>query len=144
MDMNRTFFVRTEDRQPQWRVIDANGKVVGRLATQIATFLRGKDKASFTPHTDNGDYIVVVNAEKLVLTGNKMKGKEYLRHTKWHGGLKSLTAQQIFEKDPTEIIRLAVKRMMPRTKQSDAQMTRLRIFVGDQHPHTAQVSTPVA
>lgn len=89
MDMNRAFFLRKEDTNPQWRVIDANGKVLGRLATEIADVLRGKDQATFTPHTDSGDYVVIINASKIVLTGNKWEDKEYVTVSGWMGGKKS-------------------------------------------------------
>lgn len=140
MDMNRTFFLKKEARDPKWRLIDAEGQIVGRLATQIADFLRGKDKASYTQHTDSGDYIVVINAEKIVFTGDKMEQKEYQWYTGWIGGLKTLTAQQMMEKKPEEILRLAVKGMLPRNKMSDVHLTKLKIYTGPEHPHKAQIA----
>ncbi len=100
MDMNKAFFLRKEDANPQWRVIDAKGQVLGRLATQIAVILRGKDQVEFTPHTHSGDYVVVINASEIVLTGNKLDGKVYLSHTGWQGGQKSKTARDVIRKDP--------------------------------------------
>ena len=140
MDMNRTFFVATADRSPRWRVIDARGKVVGRLATEIADILRGKDKATYTPHNDAGDYVVVVNAKDIVFTGAKMTDKKYEWYTGWMGGLKSLTAEQMLARKPEEIIRLAVTGMMPKTKLSQAMLKKLKIYAGSEHPHTANLS----
>lgn len=140
MDMNKAFFLKKEDRTPAWKVIDAEGQVVGRLATQIADMLRGKDKASYTQHTDSGDYIVVINAEKIIFTGDKMSQKEYKWYTGWIGGLKTLTAQQMLEKKPEEILRHAVKGMLPRNKMSDAHLRKLKIYVGSEHPHKAQAA----
>ena len=140
MDMNRVFFLRKEDAKPNWHVIDAEGKVLGRLATGIANTLRGKDKPEFTPHTDCGDYVVVVNADKIVLTGNKLEGKEYRHHSGWMGGMKVRTAKQVLEKHPTQIIELAVKRMLPKNRLSRQIIKKLKIYTGAEHPHKAQVS----
>lgn len=143
MSMNRVFYLRKEDRDPQWRVIDARGQVLGRMATMIADALRGKDKPYYTPHTDCGDYIVVINAEKVVLTGNKWDGKVYERHTGWHGGKKETTAKEMLVKHPTWIVELAVKNMLPKNKLSDAMIKKLKVYVGDQHPHAAQITTSI-
>ena len=113
MDMNKAFFLRKEDANPQWRLIDAKGKILGHLATEIAVILRGKDQAEFTPHTHSGDYVVVINSAEIVLTGNKMDGKVYLTYSGYQGGQKSTTARQIMQKDPTKLLQLAVKRMLP-------------------------------
>lgn len=139
MDMNKAFFLRKEDRNPQWRVLNAEGQVLGRLATQIVTIIRGKDQAMFTNHTDSGDYVVVINAEKIVLTGNKWDGKVYQSHSGWIGGLKEVTAKELFQKDPAELIRLAIKRMMPKNRLSRQILRKVRIVVGAEHAHTAQV-----
>jgi len=144
MDMNRAYFMKKEQRTPQWRVIDATGKVVGRLATEIADALRGKDRAIYTPHTDGGDYIVVINAEKVVFTGNKMEEKEYIWYTGWIGGQKHATAKDFMRKDPTEILRRAVIGMLPKNKLARNMHTKLKIYVGAEHPHTAQVLTSAA
>ncbi len=139
MDMNRSFFQRKEDRDPKWRVIDANGKILGRLATEIADALRGKDKACYTPHTDCGDYIVVLNADKIVLTGRKMVQKEYITHSGWQGGKKVVAARDLLKKHPTRLVLLAVKRMLPKNRLSDQVIKKLKLYVGSEHPHQAQV-----
>jgi len=139
MDMNRCFFLRKEDRAPKWRVIDANGKILGRLATQIADALRGKDKAIYTPHTDCGDYIIVINADKVVLTGKKLAQKEYINYTGWMGGKKVIIAKDMLSKHPTKILQLAVKRMLPKNRLSDQVIKKLKLYVGTNHPHVAQV-----
>ena len=143
MDMNKTFFLRKEDANPQWRLIDANGKVLGRLATEIATILRGKDQAEFTRHTHSGDYVVVINAEKIVLTGNKWDGKQYLSYSGYMGGQKVKTARDLLNKTPEKLIELAVKRMLPRTNKSTLSrsiLKKLKVYAGDQHPHIAQIT----
>lgn len=140
IDMNNAFYLKNEARRPQWHVVDAEGEVLGRLATQIANRLRGKDRAYFTPHTDSGDYIVVINAEKIVLTGNKMADKRYDSYSGWQGGLKSLTATQLMAKHPDRIIELAVKRMLPKNTLSRHLMRKLMIYAGAEHPHKAQIT----
>lgn len=141
MDMNKAFNLRKEDRAPKWRLIDAKGKVVGRLATEVADILRGKDKPLYTPHTDCGDYVVIINVEKIKFTGNKMEQKTYEWYTGWIGGLKSLTAAQVMAKDPARIIILAVKRMLPKTKMGRAVIKKLKVYKGSEHPHIAQITT---
>ena len=143
MDMNKAFFLRKEDANPQWRLIDAKGQVLGRLATQIAVILRGKDQVEFTPHTHSGDYVVVINASEIVLTGNKLDGKIYLTYSGYQGGQKSKTARDIIKKDPTELLRLAVKRMLPRINKSTLSretLKKLKIYAGSEHPHVAQIT----
>jgi len=140
VDMNKAFFMKKEDRAPQWHVIDAEGQVLGRLATKIANKLRGKDRPQFTPHTDCGDYVVVINADKIVLTGDKWDAKEYITHSGWMGGKKVITAKEKFEKNPTSLIELAVKRMLPKNKLSSAIIEKLKVYTGKEHPHQAQVS----
>lgn len=140
MDMNKTFFLKVADRAPRWHLIDASGKIVGRLATEIADILRGKKSAQFTQHVDTGDYVVVINAEKIKFTGDKLKKKEYQWYTGWIGGLKTLTAQQMLEKKPEEIMYHAVKGMLAHTKMSRAQLRKLLIYTGDKHPHGAQIA----
>lgn len=139
MDMNKAFFLRKEDQRPHWRLIDANGQTMGRLATKIADILRGKDTPLFTPHADAGDYVVVVNADKVVLTGNKMNDKQYIRMTGYIGNRKEITAKQMFAKHPTEPLKLAVKRMLPRNKLSRQLLKKLKVYAGAEHPHQAQV-----
>ena len=140
IDMNSAFYLKNEARRPEWIVIDAEGEVLGRLSTRIANILRGKDKAYFTPHTDSGDYVVVINAEKIVLTGNKMADKRYDTYSGWISGLKSLTATQVMAKHPDRIIELAVKRMLPKNTLSRHMMRKLLIYAGPEHPHKAQIT----
>lgn len=140
IDMNTAFFLRKEDRTPKWIVIDAKGQILGRLATHIANTLRGKNKPSFTPHTDCGDYVVVINAEKIVLTGDKWDAKEYITNSGWIGGKKVTTAKEKMKKDPTSLVELAVKRMLPKNRLSRTIIDKLKIYVGENHPHKAQAS----
>ena len=137
--MNRAFFIRKEDCKADWHVIDATDKVLGRLATETADLLRGKGKAVFSSHANCGDYVVVINCEKIKLTGNKWADKEYERYSGWRGGLKTRTAKEMLQKHPTDIIRLAVKRMLPKNRLSENVIGRLKIYVGNEHPHIAQV-----
>ena len=138
MDMNRTFYLRKEDRAPKWRLVDAEGQVLGRLATKIADALRGKDTPYYTPHTDCGDYVVVVNADKIKLTGKKLKNKEYVRVSGWMGGKKVTTARDMLVKHPTYLIEYAVKRMLPKNKLNRQIFKKLKIYAGQDHPHKAQ------
>lgn len=139
MDMNKAFNLRKEDSKPKWRVIDAEGKVLGRLATQIADALRGKDKATFTPHSDGGDYVVVVNAEKVVLTGRKIDQKEYLSYSGYMGGQKVHTPRDFFSSKPTKVLELAVERMLPKNRLSSQIIKKLKVYAGPNHPHKAQI-----
>lgn len=138
MDMNRAFFLRKEDSNAQWRVIDAKGKVLGRLATEIANVLRGKDQAMYTPHTDSGDYVVVVNAADVVLTGDKWENKEYITNSGYIGGKKVKSAREVFDRDPARLVELAVKRMLPKNKLSRSVFKKLKVYSKDTHPHQAQ------
>lgn len=138
MDMNKTFFLRKEDRKPRWHIIDATNKVLGRLATELTEMLRGKNKSFYTPHTDCGDYIVVINAEKILLTGNKLKDKEYARYSGWMGGLKVTTAEQMLNKHPERVLEHAIKGMLPKNKISDQIIKKLKVYPGAEHPHKAQ------
>lgn len=139
IDMNTAYYPRTEDNaHPKWRVIDAKGKVLGRMATQIADILRGKDKALYAPHVDAGDYVVVINASHVVLTGNKLENKEYAHYTGWIGGYKTKTAKELLEKHPDRIITLAVKGMLPKNILSRYLLRKLRVYAGSEHPHSAQ------
>lgn len=140
MDMNKSFVLKKEDRAPKWHVIDAENKVLGRLATQIANILRGKDKPFFTPHTDSGDYVVVINADKIALTGNKWEGKIYDRYTGWMGGYKVTTAQDLMAKHPTRLVELAVKGMLAKNKLNRQVITKLKVYAGTEHPHAAQIT----
>ena len=139
MDMNKTFFLRKEDRTPKWHVIDCTGMVLGRLATNVADILRGKLKPEYTAHTDGGDYVVITNCDKIKLTGNKWEGKIYSSYSGWRSGLKQQTAKQVHEKDPTFIVKHAVKGMLPKNRLSRVVMKHLKLYAGDEHPHIAQV-----
>lgn len=138
MDMNRTFYLRKEDVTPKWHIIDAEGKVLGRMATQIADVLRGKDKAHFSPHTDTGDYVVVINAEKIKLTGDKWEGKIYDSYSGWIGGYKTRTAKEMMERNPRFLIEHAVKGMLPKNKLNRQVIKKLKVYAGTEHPHIAQ------
>jgi large subunit ribosomal protein L13 len=136
--MMKTFVAKEHEIQKNWHLIDASDKVLGRLATEIATILRGKNKPIFTPHMDAGDYVVVVNAERVVLTGNKLEKKAYYRHSGYVGGLKKTTAKEMLEKKPENLIKLAVKGMLPKTSLGRRQLTKLKVYTGPDHPHQAQ------
>jgi large subunit ribosomal protein L13 len=140
----KTFSATPKDIEKSWFLIDANGLVVGRLASLIAMRLRGKHKPSFTPHMDCGDHIVVINADKVVLTGNKRADKEYHWHTGYPGGIKSRTAAKILEgKHPERVLQKAVERMIPRGPLGRQQLRNLRIYSGAEHPHEAQGPTKI-
>jgi large subunit ribosomal protein L13 len=126
----------------RWYVVDADGQTLGRLATQIADTLRGKRKPEYTPHVDTGDFVVVVNAEKIAVTGNKLDDKRYYRHSGYPGGLRSRTLREQLDRRPTEVIRKAVKGMLPRTRLGRAQLRKLRVYAGPEHPHSAQAPQP--
>ena len=134
---------RKEDVVREWFHYDAEGLVLGRLAVEIAKKLMGKEKVSFTPHIDGGDYVIVTNVEKIVATGNKMKDKLYYRHSGFPGGISKRTLGEIIEVKPEDALMLAVKRMLPKNKLGREQLTRLRLFVGAEHGHVAQKPTKV-
>ncbi len=134
----KTFVAKEHEIEKKWHLIDANDKVLGRLATEIANLLRGKNKPIFTPHMDSGDYVVVVNADKVVLTGGKLEKKMYYRHSGYVGGLRKATAKEMLQKRPENLIRFAVKGMLPKTSLGRRQLTKLKIFAGPDHPHQAQ------
>jgi large subunit ribosomal protein L13 len=134
----KTYMQRTEDAQRAWRIVDADGKILGRIATQIAVSLRGKDKPTFTPYMDCGDFVVVVNAEKVRLTGRKLEDKVYRWYTGYRSGLKSRTAGQMLKEDPEEVIRHAVWGMLPKGALGRKLIKKLKMYVGPQHPHAAQ------
>ncbi|MCL4380051.1 50S ribosomal protein L13 [Candidatus Dependentiae bacterium] len=137
--MNKAFFLRKEDRNPRWIVIDAAGKTLGRLTTDIVETLRGKKSVLFTPHTDAGDYVVIINAAQVAVTGKKMEQKIYERYTGYIGNRIELTMEQVMKKHPERIIEHAVKGMLPKNRLSRQLMRKLRVYAGDQHPHQAQV-----
>ncbi len=134
----KTFVAKEHEIEKKWYSIDAEGKTLGRLASEIATLLRGKHKPIFTPHMDAGDYVVVVNAAKVVLTGEKLEKKIYYRHSGYVGGLKKTTAKEMLQKRPQNLIRLAVKGMLPKNSLGRRQLAKLKIYVGPDHPHQAQ------
>ncbi|HET7137783.1 MAG TPA: 50S ribosomal protein L13 [Gaiellaceae bacterium] len=134
----KTYSAKPGEIQRDWVLVDAEGKTLGRLATVIADRLRGKGKAVFTPHVDTGDFVVVVNAEKISVTGKKLDEKMYYRHSGYPGGLRSRSLRDQLERQPTEVLRSAVKGMLPRTKLGRAQLTKLKIYAGPEHPHEAQ------
>ena len=134
----KTFVAKEQDITKKWYVVDAKDKVLGRLATQIAMHLRGKHKPVFTPHADTGDFVVVVNADKIALTGKKWDKKIYYHHTGYTGGLKQISAKKLLEKKPEDILRFAVKGMLPKNSLGRRQLKKLKIYVGTDHPHEAQ------
>ena len=134
----KTVSVRAQDVQRDWFVVDASDKVLGRLASEIAHRLRGKHKPEYTPHVDTGDYIVVINAEKIAVTGNKATDKVYYHHTGHPGGIKAVKYRDMMEKHPTRIIENAVKGMLPKNKLGRAMFAKLKVYAGDQHAHAAQ------
>ncbi len=138
----RTYQAKKEELSRQWYLINAEGKVLGRLSTELVNILRGKNKPSYTPHVDTGDFVVVVNAEKVTLTGKKMKDKVYYHHTGYPGGIKEASAEKLLAKKPTEMIRMAVKGMLPKTSLGRQMLRKLKIYAGPSHPHEAQKPIP--
>jgi large subunit ribosomal protein L13 len=136
--MMKSYMARPLEVERKWYVVDAEGQTLGRLATEIATVLRGKNKPQYTPHVDTGDFVVVVNAEKVVVTGRKAEQKVYRRHSGYPGGLKETSYEQMMERRPTEILRRAVKGMMPKNRLARQQLRKLKIYAGPEHPHAAQ------
>jgi large subunit ribosomal protein L13 len=139
----KTFSLRTEDVSRSWYIIDAAEAPMGRVATRIAALLIGKSKPTYTPHVDDGDYVVVINAAKTVVTGDKETGKIYYRHSGYPGGIKDATVKEVREKYPERLIEAAVKGMIPKNKLASGRMNRLRIFAGEEHTHTAQTPKKV-
>jgi large subunit ribosomal protein L13 len=139
----RTQSFRKVDQPQQWYVVDAADQVLGRLATRVATVLRGKHKPTYTPHEDLGDHVVVINAAKVRLTGNKWADKMYRHHTGYIGGLKETTAGKLREKDPTRLVTTAVQGMLPKSRLGRAMAKKLKVYAGDTHPHAAQQPAPL-
>jgi len=133
-----TYNAKKEEIQRDWFLVDAEGQVLGRLATQIAARLRGKHKPVYTPHVDTGDFIIVVNAGKVVLTGNKLKDKIYYHHTGYPGGIKSVSAGKLLQEKPEEVLRKAVRGMLPKNTLGRAMLKKLKIYAGREHEHAAQ------
>ncbi|MBD0338564.1 MAG: 50S ribosomal protein L13 [Thermoleophilia bacterium] len=141
--MQKTWNAKPGEVQQRWFLVDAEGRTLGRLATQIADTIRGKAKPEYTPHVDTGDFVVVVNAEKIAVTGKKLDEKIYYRHSGYPGGLKQRTLREQLERRPTEVLRAAVKGMLPRNKLARRQLLKLKIYAGPEHPHEAQRPEPL-
>src|SRR3954453_4408950 len=141
--MSKTFVATPATRNREWVIFDAEGQTLGRLATQIADALRGKNKPEYTPHCDTGDFVTVANAEKISVTGNKLQQKRYYRHSGYPGGLRSRTLEEMLARRPEEVIRKAVKGMLPRNRLGRAQLTKLKVYAGPDHPHAAQQPQPM-
>jgi large subunit ribosomal protein L13 len=139
----KTYSAKPGEITREWYLVDAEGKTLGRLATQIADTLRGKRKPQYTPHVDTGDFVIVVNAEKIQVTGNKLDQKRYYRHSGYPGGLRSRTLREQLDRRPTEVLRVAVKGMLPKNRLARQQITKLKIYAGPEHPHEAQNPRPL-
>lgn len=135
----KTYSAKAGEVEKKWYLVDAKDKVLGRLATEIAGKLRGKGKPVFTPHMDTGDHVIVINAEKIKLTGNKLKQKLYYRYSGYIGGLKSITAEKLLEKKPENLLIFAVKGMLPKNKLRQVMLKKLKVYTGSEHPHKAQM-----
>jgi len=136
--MSKTFMANAQNVEHKWYVVDATDAVLGRFATQVASILRGKHKPTFTPHVDCGDYVVIVNAEKIALTGNKLEDKIYYRHSGYPGGLKTRNAKTMLEKQPTKVLEKAIRGMLPKNKLGEQMYRKLFVYAGPDHPHQAQ------
>lgn len=134
----KSFIAKPHEVERKWYIIDAEGKTLGRMASEVASILRGKKKPTYTPHVDCGDYVIVINADKVVVTGKKRKEKIYKRHTGYPGGLREMTFEQLLEKHPTEVVRHAVKGMMPNGKLGRQMFKKLKVYATDTHNHEAQ------
>ncbi|HZT53249.1 MAG TPA: 50S ribosomal protein L13 [Gaiellaceae bacterium] len=140
----KTWNAKPGDVERRWRLVDAEGETLGRLATRVADALRGKGKPQYTPHVDTGDFVVVVNAEKIAVTGKKLDEKRYYRHSGYPGGLRSRSLREQLERRPEEVLRRAVKGMLPRNRLGRAQLRKLKIYAGPEHPHAAQAPEPLS
>lgn len=134
----KTFSAKAQAVSHQWYVVDASGQTLGRLASQIAKYLRGKHKPEYTPHVDTGDYMIVINAEKIAVTGKKMSDKIYYSHTGFPGGLKSITLEKLLAKNPIKVMEHAIKGMLPKNPLGRDMFRKLKVYVGSEHPHSAQ------
>jgi len=139
----KTYNAKPGEVAREWYLVDADGQTLGRLATRIADTLRGKRKPQYTPHVDTGDFVVVVNAEKIAVTGNKLDQKRYYRHSGYPGGLRTRTLRDQLDRRPTEVLRVAVKGMLPKNRLARRQLTKLKIYAGPEHPHAAQNPRPL-
>jgi large subunit ribosomal protein L13 len=140
--MTKTFSAKKADVKAAWHLVDADGQILGRLATQVAVLLRGKHKAIFTPHVDTGDHVVVINADKVRLTGDKLRQKMYRRHSGYPGGLKEVSAGTLLREKPERLVTLAINGMLPKNKLGKHVATKLRVYRGATHPHVAQAPQP--
>ena len=138
----KTFVAKPSDRQRNWYVVDAQGKTLGRLATQIADVLRGKRKPTYTPHIDTGDFVVVVNAEKISVTGKKLSDKRYYRHSGYPGGLRSISYGALLAKSPERMVEKAIRGMLPKNTLGRQMLSKLKVYAGPEHPHKAQQPVP--
>ncbi len=136
--MRTTYMAKPNEVERKWYVVDAEGQTLGRLASEVAAILRGKNKPTFTPHVDTGDHVIIINAEKIHLTGNKLADKKYYRHTNHPGGLKVTTAGEMLEKKPERMLELAIKGMLPKNRLGRQQGKKLHVFAGSEHKHQAQ------
>lgn len=136
----KTFIAKKEEAERNWVLVDAADKVLGKVAVEIASILRGKTKAVFTPHVDTGDFVVVINAEKVRLTGNKLEQKAYYRHSGYMGGLKEISAKSLMTNKPEEVLRHAVKGMLPKNSLGKSMFKKLKVYSGADHPHEAQLT----
>lgn len=136
--MRTTYMAKPADVERKWFIIDAEGKTLGRLASEAAALIRGKHKPTFTPHVDGGDFVVIINAEKIVLTGKKLTDKKYYRHSHYPGGLKVTSAQEMLSNKPERMIELAVQGMLPKTRMGNKMKLRVKAYAGAEHPHQAQ------
>jgi len=141
--MRRTTMAKAEDTKRNWILVDAEGKILGRMATEIAAILRGKTKPTYTPHADAGDFVVVINAEKVALTGRKWSQKMYYHHSGYPGGIKAISAEKLRQKRPEEIIRKAVWGMLPKNRLGRKLIKKLKVYAGPEHPHGAQKPEPL-
>lgn len=139
----KTYMAKKEEVDEKWWLVDAQGQVLGRLASRIAHILQGKHKPTYTPHLDTGDFVVVINAEKIVLTGKKPAQKKYKHYSGYPGGLKEVPAEELLKRKPTQVLRLAVRRMLPKNKLGRKMLTKLKIYAGGEHPHQAQTPEPL-
>lgn len=138
MNSSKTYSLRKEEAVRNWYVVDAKDKILGRLSTEIATRLRGKNKPDYTPHVDNGDFIVVINVDKIKTSGNKQDDKKYYRHSGYPGGIKEVSLRELQSKKPNEVLYRSVRGMLPKNRLSRAQLKKLKIYAGPEHPHKAQ------
>lgn len=140
----KTYSPKPKEVSQEWYIVDAADQTLGRLSTRIADTLRGKNKPQYAPHVDTGDYVVVINAEKIAVTGNKLQQKRYWRHSGYPGGIKSRTLAEMLDRRPEEVLRKSVRGMLPRNRMGRAQLTKLKIYAGTEHPHAPQSPTPLS